>query len=226
MQVPQKLRLIGPTAFRTFRCVWMLQELGVPYEHSTAPPWSDDVKQYHPMCKVPVLVVDDTFSLYESAAINTFLGDVYHDTEGRALVPLVPSIERAKYDQTILCIMTEIDAQGLWIHRKHAALGKVFGEIPDAVAAAKNQFAKANQTVSLQLDPYLLGESFSAADILYVHCLDWAIAIGWQDTWDKDNIMAPRLVEYLKLCRSRPAYEQSVVIRNQEREQKKVQANI
>jgi glutathione S-transferase len=202
----------------------MLQELGVEYEHSIVAPWSDEIKLYHPMGKVPALVIDDTFSLYESAAINTYLGDVF--SARKKLVPSCPSQERAKYDQTILYIMTEIDAQALWIHRKHAALGKVFGDIPEAVQAAKAQFAKANQCLSRQLEPYVLGKEFSAADILYVHCLNWAIAIGWDDTWVGDDIMAPRLVEYLSRCRSRPAYKSTILIQDEEREQYKKRSRI
>jgi glutathione S-transferase len=202
----------------------MLQELGVAYEHSTVAPWSDEIKLYHPMGKVPALVVDDTFSLYESAAINTYLGDAF--SARKKLVPSCPSHERAKYDQTILYIMTEIDAQALWIHRKHAALGKVFGDIPEAVQAAKTQFTKANRSLSHQLKPYLLGEEFSAADILYVHCLNWAIAIGWDDTWEGDDGMATRLVEYLSRCRSRPAYQETIRIQDEERERQKKKSYI
>lgn len=216
MQTPSKLLLIGPTAFRTFRCVWMLQELGVSYEHSTSAPWSDEIKRHHPMGKVPALVVDGSFSMYESAAINTFLGDAFRT--GNGLVPAAPSLERAKYDQTILFIMTELDSQALWIHRKHAALADVFGDIPEAVSAAKQQFQNANHALSHQLNPYLLGDSFSAADILYVHCLDWAKAIGWQDTWKDDTVVAPRIEPYLNMCHSRPAYKKVVAIRKQEKE--------
>ena len=164
--------------FRAFRCVWMLEELGVPYEHILAKPWGKTAKRHHPQGKIPVLI-DGDFEVYESAVINTYLSDKYNS-------PLVPSQdniqERAKYNQTVLVIMTDMDAQGLWMHRKHEALSQYFGSSPEAVKEAKRQFDAVKQVLVTQLSqpgPYLLGTNFSAADILYIHCLDWAKSIGW-----------------------------------------------
>ena len=59
--------------------------------------------------------------------------------------------------------------------------------------------------------PYLLGESFSAADILLVHCMDWAESIGWGGLWQtadntRGETLAGNLREYAERCRARPAY--------------------
>lgn len=210
--VPHKLLLVGGSAFRSFRCLWMLEELQVPFEHSSmARPLSKESFQHHPMGKVPSLVVNDgAFSMYESSAINTFLGDTYHKS---SLVPK-PSgdgYERAKYNQTVAFIMSELDAQGLWIHRKHETLGKLFGKSPEAVAEARRQFDGANQALANQLSPYLLGSSFCAADILYAHCLEWAIDVGWNDKFD------PKLADYLASCQSREAYQRAAARRETER---------
>mmetsp|Transcript_8959 Transcript_8959/g.15038 ORF Transcript_8959/g.15038 Transcript_8959/m.15038 type:complete len:222 (-) Transcript_8959:18-683(-) len=216
--VPTRLLLVGPTAFRTFRCAWMLEEIGVQYEHlSTAGPRSDDAKKHHPLGKIPALVAtyddDDKrqLTLYESAAINTFLGDAYDK-----LVPPPKTPERALYDQTIHFIMAELDAQALWIHRKHESLGHLYGKSDEAVGTAKQQFQRANDILLKNLNPYLMGDAFTAADILYVHCLDWAEAIGWSDAWDSE-----KLDEYIKTCHDRPAYQRVVAKRNQERENRK-----
>jgi glutathione S-transferase len=199
----------------------MLQEVGVDYQHDvTARPWSETAKIYHPMGKVPSLSVNDgAFRLYESTAINTFLGDVHQRTD------LVPSdvYQRAKYNQTVSFISTELDAQALWIHRKHhGRLAKVFGDVPEAVAAAKQQFETANRSL-LKNDPphpFLLGSNFTAADILYVHCLDWAAAIGWNDDWAGQTCSdtARTVQDYLFRCKSRPAYQETVAKRQAEKE--------
>lgn len=229
MTLPSKLLLVGPSAFRSFRCLWMLEELQVPFDHSMARPQSKESKRHHPLGKIPSLVVDDgAFCMFESAAINTYLGDTYGDSK---LVPQHPSgstgknesstcqsfvEKRAKYDQTVTFIMTEIDAQALWIHRKHQSLGKLFGKSPEAVREARRQFRGANQVLVDQLNPYLLGANFSAADILFVHCLDWAEEIGWSIDDDLLEEKGNKLQEYLQQCRSRPAYLRAMERRTQE----------
>jgi glutathione S-transferase len=117
-----------------------------------------------------------------------------------------------------MCIMSELDAQGLWIHRKHSSLGHIFGAIPDAVAHAKIQTARAVGVLATELQkgggPFLLGSDFSAADILLVHSLDWAELIGWGEAWttalSADAKDMQCLAAYLQMCRSRPAYVRTV----------------
>jgi glutathione S-transferase len=151
---------------------------------------------------------EEPFVLYESTAINTYLG------EGTSLVPTAAGgnghrQQRARYHQTVDCINTELDAQGLWLHRKHAAMGHVFGDLPAAViTTARHQFIRMNTQIATQLSPYLLGDTFTAADILYVHCLDWSKSIGWHDEW-------PVGVDvYRRLCQSRPAYQRAKRVRD------------
>ena len=161
--------LYGDLNMRPFRNVWMLEEIGLPYRHIPCRPWSRLSKSVHPLGKVPSLVVEyqscdsganeDTFTgssndagnkivVLESAAINTFLGDLArekvnnHQHEGRnanipVLVPPPATLERAKYDSLAFFIMTEIDSQSLWIHRKHSDLSEIFGAAPTAVMEAK-----------------------------------------------------------------------------------------
>jgi glutathione S-transferase len=212
----RSLRLMGPAWTRTFRCLWMLEELGVPYEHVDAQPVSRRVKKFNPSGKVPVLLEFDKNSgsnssneepslvLAESVAISTYLGDCY-DVHEMDLVPAVGTRERAIYDATICSILSELDAQSLWIHRKHEGMGQHFGYIPDAVEHAAQQFQRMNAQVAQQVvtsgGPYLLGANFTAADILYVHCLDWASSIGWKKQWPE------HLAEYRAKCHERAAYQ-------------------
>jgi glutathione S-transferase len=233
MRRTSRYTLLGPAWTRAFRCVWMLEEINASYEmDETALPQSERVRALVSSGKVPILIdhgcpvgVDDDdpssnaatarrqpheqqqqeepFVLYESTAINTYLG------EGTSLVPATSSWrQRALYHQTVDCINTELDAQGLWLHRKHGAMGHVFGEIPVAVKTAHHQFTRMNTQIAAQLHPYLLGENFTAADILYVHCLDWSKSIGWHDEWPVG------VDEYRRLCQSRPAYQRTKLVRD------------
>jgi len=215
---PPTIRLLGPTMFRAFRNVWMLEELQVPYEHVMAKPWGKTAKLHHPQGKIPVLM-DGEFCLYESAAINTYLADKYES-------PLVPPPrnlqERAIYDQTTLCLMMDMDAQGLWIHRKHQELSEYFGACPEAVKEAKRQFDKVHEVMVAQLSepgPYLLGKDFTAVDMLYVHCLNWAKSIGWFESPSENENTVLR--KYLDLCKSRPAYQRTIAKRIAEEQAEK-----
>eukprot|EP00536_Pseudo-nitzschia_multiseries_P009298 jgi/Psemu1/200350/e_gw1.256.48.1 len=209
--------LLGTAKSRAFRCLWMLEELGLPYRHvPSAAPQSELVRKHNPLGKIPVLIDDDGLVLFESGAILSHLGDKHRtpnqqqqqQQQQQFLVPPPGTHRRAKYEQTMSVLLTELDAQGLWIHRKHDedAMGRFFGIIPDAVEHARKYFHKTNRFLMKQLEtsggPYLLGNDFAAVDIVYVQCLDWSVLNGWDQKW-KQN---PTVVGYRNTCRSRPAY--------------------
>ena len=185
---------------RPIRNIWMLEEIGLPYTHVVCKPWSRVAKSVHPLGKVPALLVEynkirganisdnneegrEKFVLLESAAINTFLGDVAREIQHASLVPPPATRIRARYDSLVLFVMTELDAQSLWIHRKHNDLSNVFGEAPTAVQEARRQFDKALDVMIAQIDNndedegsmmYLLQTGFSAVDIIFANCCFWA----------------------------------------------------
>jgi len=233
---------------RPFRNIWLLEEINLPYNHIVCKPWSRVAKSIHPLGKVPALLVEDSSSLkmekfviIESIAINTFLGDVARDLPSNTkhnnniqssatLVPIPSTPQRAKYDSLALFIATEIDSQSLWIHRKHEALANVFGSASIAVKEAKRQFDNALDVMINEIGDkeYILPSGFSALDIVFVHCCNWAQQISWlqksngssinssisttskdQDDDEKTTqpkALHPKLAEYLKRCRSRPAF--------------------
>ena len=207
--------IIGGASFRSFRCLWMVEELGIPYRLDPSGPQSESVLKYNPLGKVPVFVDEDGFSMYESAAINTFLGDKYRKING-TLVPPPGTNLRGLYEQTVSVLTNEMDSQGLWIQRKHEAMGDTFTHIPDAVDHARKYFNKTNRSMVKQLSengPYILGKEFTAADILYVHCLDWSRMIRWDEKWRDD----PVVKNYLDLCKARPAFQTVAEMRRLEK---------
>ena len=222
-----RLTLIGDANFRSFRNVWLLEELGLRYTHVPALPQSKRARATNALGKIPTLIdagggTGQPFAMSESAAINTYLGDVFRggcgEGEGAALVPVAGTTQRGRYDQLVHCLMAEVDAQGLWIHRKHEALAQHFGAIPPAVAHAKQHHArvlKALTSEHLLTQDYLLGHTFSAADILFVHCLDWAASIGWA-SWQADDCKHAGLLAlpaYLARCKQRPAFKRAQAIK-------------
>lgn len=259
----KKLTLVGHADFRSFRNVWMLEEMEIPYMQIPCPPRTPAARKFHPMGKIPALLVSSTsdsdegpaeFMVFESAAINTYLGSLQQEIllqqvasgtlsekqEKQLLVPKWNSPLRREYDQWVCYIMSELDAQALWIHRKHEALGHVYGAIPEAVAAAYSQYARALFALGIDVfvrataagrtkRQYLLGDTFSAADILFVHCLNWANSIEWtlekvaegiggEDQQCQEKQEAVKcLKEYAERCRARPGYERAVENRRMEK---------
>jgi glutathione S-transferase len=179
-----KVTLYGDLNMRPFRNLWMLEEIGLPYAHVACRPWSRIAGGVHPLGKVPALLVEGRsrrggadggggdggpFVMLESAAINTYLGDMARELESDPLAatpardgPLVPppaTFQRARYDSLVTFVVAEIDSQSLWIHRKHSrggGLSRVFGEAPAAVDEARRQFGGA-------LD-FVVGEISGAVD--------------------------------------------------------------
>ena len=49
-------KIIGSVKSRTFRVLWMLEEMGLTYEYTHALPHSELVKQYNPSGKIPILI--------------------------------------------------------------------------------------------------------------------------------------------------------------------------
>ncbi len=196
------LTLWGGATSRTLRAHWMLHELGLDYEprligSRTGATQTDAFKQLNPKEKIPVLV-DDEFTLTESVAIVTYLGDTYGS--GSGLVPEPFTRNRARYNEWASFIQMELDAHTLYVLRKHRDLAGIYGEAPAAVATAIGGFAKqvAVADEALRGSAHLIGSKFSAADLLLVSCLDWAAAYGLE--------LTPGLDEYRLRIRERPAY--------------------
>ena len=75
------LQLYGNARSRAMRCLWMLEEMGEPYqliEKSTRPDelQSAEYVRLNPNARIPTLV-DGDFVLWESMAINLYLAQKY-----------------------------------------------------------------------------------------------------------------------------------------------------
>jgi glutathione S-transferase len=180
--VANDLTLWGSGTTRTMRPHWMLMELGLDYRFHpigarTGETLAPEFRRINPRHKIPVLQ-HGSFVLTESAAIVQYLGETF---QSPALFAANNAAERAKLNEWCYFVISELDAASLYIVRRHAGLKDIYGEAPTAVDAAKNYFSHNLEAMASRIgveSPYLLGDRLSAADILLVTCLDWALAEG------------------------------------------------
>ena len=168
---------------RTLRAHWMLHEIGLAYERRPIGSRSGETQSalfsaMNPSRKIPVLQ-DGDFVLAESGAIVNYLAETYGSAQ--ALIPKAATRERALYDQWCFFVMMELDANTLYIMRRHEDLKNVYGEAPNALKAARECFGQQAQAAAQRLalaGSYALGEHFTGADVLLTTCLTGALRRG------------------------------------------------
>jgi glutathione S-transferase len=197
--VTTTIRLYGAMASRAHRTVWLLRELGLPFEHVPTPFQDGSTRRpeflaLNPNGRVPVLV-DDGFVIYESMAINLYLAEKY----GSALAP-VGLHERALALQWSFWVVTEVEKPLLLA----SANRRLFPEGERNAAEAEMAIAKLERPFKvldahLATRPWLLPERFTVADLNVATVMDLAPQCGIAlDTW-------PNLREWHARCLARPA---------------------
>ena len=186
-------KLYGQVASRAFRVMWALEEMGLDYDLVDAGPQSPGVRAVSSLGKIPALEVDGTV-LTDSVAIVTFLADRH----GRLTFP-AGSLERGRQDGYTERVNDECDAL-LWTAARYGRILPEERRVPEIVAPLKWEFGhNLNRLAGEMQGPFLMGETFTIADILLGHCLGWAIAADFP-------IESDSLKAYGKALRARPAY--------------------
>jgi len=158
-----------PTLFhaprsRSSRILWLLEELGVPYDlrhvsirYMDGSGDGPDPANPHPDRKVPALL-DDGALVTESVAVAIHLADRFPDA---GLAPAIGDPDRGAYLGWIAWTDNELGA---------AAFTKMAAD--DAAVPAWDA-AVARLDAVFAAGPYLLGERFSAADVMLGGTLGW-----------------------------------------------------
>jgi glutathione S-transferase len=199
--------LWGAGTSRTIRAHWALHELDLPYRRRpiqarTGETWTQEFTALSARQKIPLLQ-DNGFTITESAAIVTYLSDAYGQPHNR-LVPDDPR-ERARCLEWCFFVISELDATSLYVMRRHGDLRHIYGEAPLANEAAAAYFQKQMRSVERTLEdgrPHLLGDRFTAADMLLSTCLTWAVRYGVPVT--------DRVTAYNAGITARPAYQRAL----------------
>ncbi len=174
--------------------MWMLEELGEPYEVVEITPEEGRGEAHrarHPLGRVPVLE-DDEGPVFESAAICLHLADLHPDA---GLLPAPGTHERALAYQWTLFGPAELEPPLI------EAMIQA-GRDPERAASARKRFDAGVAAVSGALDggDYILGARFSVPDVLVGSAMSFVARGGFAEELP-DNVR-----EYVARLGQRPAY--------------------
>ena len=203
---------------RSQRVLWLLEELGLPYEIKhyqrdaktmLAPP---ELLQVHPLGKSPV-ITDDGVTVAESGAIIEYLVERYgngrlvppagspeklrwrywmHFAEGSAMPPLLMKLVFTTIERTKMPFFIKPIAKGI--------SQKVQGTLVEPNLKRQLDFMEAELTKS----EWFAGQEFSAADIQMSFPLEAAAQRAGLDA------SRPKLMAFLKRIHARPAYQKAL----------------
>lgn len=172
---------------------WMNEELGAPCEIKLVDIKNGDQKSdaflsINPMGKLPALTHHGV-SITEGAAICAYLSDLYAD---KSLAPALDDPKRGAYFRWMFFAPSCIEP---------AMLDKFAGTVRENPASTGHGLVEdvlKSIDTALANGPYLLGDTFSAADVVFGGTLNFALMFG---AFDKK----PAYVEYTERLMARPA---------------------
>ena len=190
---------------RSVRIVWLLEELGLPYTLERVefqPPARDFFVQKTPLGKLPT-IEDGDVVMAESGAIVEY---IERDRNGR-LAPAIGSPLRPRFLQWLhFAESTAFPPLGIvvWLtlYRTDAAQHSTL--IADARTRAATGFEQLERELSDK--QYLLGDTFSAADIMMGFTLIAGRMLGVIDD------RYPAINAYLERLQARPALQKTMAI--------------
>jgi glutathione S-transferase len=194
------MKLYWSPRSRSFTALWLMEETGQPYERvltdiSTGAQKTPEYLAINPMGKVPALRDGET-TIAEAAAICAYVAERYPQAN---LAPGIGDPRRGKYLQWLFFAPSCIEPAILQAYTKL--------EIPPMSAAwgsTTQVFDVLEQ--ALEKGPWLLGDSFSAADV--------AIGAGMHFAIRLFKMVPPRPAfdRYLDRCAARPAFQRAETI--------------
>jgi glutathione S-transferase len=204
---------------RSQRVLWLLEELGVPYEVKRyerdpktmlAPP---ELKAVHPLGKSPV-VTDGDRTLAESGAVVEYLVDRYG--EGR-LIPPAGTPERLRYTYwlhyaegsampplLLKLIFDRVESAPMPFFVKPIARG-IARKVKSSFVEPQLETHLGYMESELGKAPWFAGDAFTAADIQMSFPLEAA-----QSRAGLTQASRPHLFDFLARIHARPAYKRAL----------------
>ena len=194
------MQLFWSPRSRSFSSLWLMEETGKPYERvltdiSTGAQRQAEYLAINPMGKVPALR-DGEATLAEAAAIAAYVAERYPEA---GLAPPLGDPLRAKYLYWLFfgpgCIEPAMVQLATKLEMNPVAAG--WGDSQRVIDVLD---------VALQKGPWILGERFSAADIVIGSGLNFAVRLF--------RIIPSRTSfdAYVERCMARPAFQRAETI--------------
>ncbi len=198
------MRLYYVPRTRSLRPRWVLEELGVPYELVRLDPAKGETRTAehlarHPLGHVPVLD-DGGVLLFESAAICLHLADRFPE---KGLAPPPGTADRGRVYQWAFFAMTEIEPALVALEAEHRKADGARDAAAVEAATARFRSAAGALEDALTGRTWLVGSSFSVADVLCGSTLLWARGM-------KLVAGLPAVEAYIGRLRERPALRRAV----------------
>jgi glutathione S-transferase len=195
------ITLYGIATSRAFRCLWMLEELGLAYRHEPLDfrgeaLRSEEYRAINPNARVPALQ-DGALTLWESMAINLYLASKYGADQG--LWPDSPESQALAY-QWSFWVMSEIE-QPLLTVLMHKRVKPEAERDPQKVSRNEGILRKPFTILDQALADrdYLVEGRFTVAD------LNMAAVFSWCKPARVSLKEFPNLSGWLDRCLARPA---------------------
>ena len=195
-----RLKIYGVARSRALRTLWMAKELGLDYDHVMVDFATGETRQpsylaINPNGHVPA-IDDGGFILWESMAINLYLAKKY----GAGTLYPATIEDEARAWQWSLWGMTEIERPVLTAMFNRAVYPPEKRDAAAADAAEKElQHPLGVLDVAVAKTPYLLGDSFTVAD------LNVAAILSWARPARIDFTAFAKAADWLARCALRPA---------------------
>ena len=192
------MKLFYSKQTRSSRIVWLLEEAGVDYEIVTielgAADQPADFLAASPMHKVPA-IEDGDVAMADSAAIAIYVADRYADA---GLAPAIDDPLRGQY------LFWTMYTPGVV---EPAMAEKIAGTEPNPRSYGWGSFDLMIETLEkpLSTDPWLLGEQFSAADIITGSSVVYLRMFGMLPDSEVLNAYADR-------CLERPGFQKALAM--------------
>lgn len=198
MRTPSDLVIFHNPHSRAAMTRALLEELGAEYEPCVldfrrSEQLSPEYLAINPMGKVPAIRHDGVV-VTETVAIYIYLADLYRDA---GLAPALDDPDRGTYLRWLVfyaaCFEPAIGDRAM--KREPAPRTQSpYADYETTVAAI---------TQALQPGPWLLGERFSAADVLWGNALRWVTGFGMVEA-------TPVIADYIQRVMSRPAEQRAL----------------
>jgi len=194
------MKLYWAPKTRSLRLVWMMEEIGMPYERTRIDIRNDDsranaeFRSASPMGKVPALI-DGSVRMWDSGAMCAYLADQY---PANKLAPPIGDPLRAEYLMWLMYTNSVIEP----------AMAEKFANLkPNASAYGWGSWDQMLAVLRKGVDrgPWVLGQRFTAADVLLGMSCMYMRQFKLLD-------VEPILDAYANRCMQRPALQRAMTI--------------